>query len=238
MIKIQETIKHLIIVNVLFFAATALIQKFDLFELFTLHYFDHPKFRYWQFVTGIFMHAGIGHLFFNMLGLYFFGTPMIQLWGEKKFLFFYFSAGIGASLIFLLERKLEFNNTLSSLMNMGASKEEIYNLFNETKIYKDTALQTANSIYGTRLLGASGAIFGLLAAYAWYFPNAKIYLYFFIPVTVKYFIPIIIIADLISGLTGQPILSPVNTAYFAHVGGALIGLIIAIVWKKNQHRIY
>ncbi|WP_010134119.1 rhomboid family intramembrane serine protease [Ochrovirga pacifica] len=238
MIRLPETIKHLIIINVLFFVATMAIQNFDLFELFTLHYFEHPKFRIWQLITGIFMHGSISHLFFNMIGLYFLGTPMLQLWGKNRFLFFYLSAGIGASLIFLLERQLEFQNAMSELLAMGATKEELYGLFSDTKSFQNPIMETANRIYGTRLLGASGAIFGLLAAFGWYFPNAKIYLYFFIPITVKYFVPVVVLADLISGLTGVPILSPVNVAYFAHVAGAVIGLIIAYVWKKNQHRMY
>ncbi|NIJ45098.1 membrane associated rhomboid family serine protease [Wenyingzhuangia heitensis] len=236
--RIPEVIKHIIIINVLFFAATWGIKTIDLNELFNLHYWENPNFRAWQLVTGIFMHASIGHLFFNMLGLYFFGSPIVQLYGKNKFLFFYFSAGIGASLIYLFERQIEFTSVLNTLQNMGASKQEIYDLFSTTKRYADENLQTANSIYNMRLLGASGAIFGLLAAYGWNFPESEIYLYFVIKIKAKYFIPVIVLADLFSGLTGQPLLSPVNTAYFAHVGGAIIGLIIAIVWKKNQYRRY
>lgn len=235
--RIPDVIKHIIIVNILFFVAKIGIQTIDLNELFNLHYFENPNFRYWQLVTGIFMHADIGHLFFNMLGLYFFGMPLVQLYGKEKFLFFYFSAGIGASLIYLFERQFEFHGAVNALLKTGASKQEIYELFNPIKIYADETLQTANGIYNMRLLGASGAIFGLLAAFGWNFPNAKMFLIFLpIPIAAKYFIPVMVLADLFSGITGQPILSPVNTAYFAHVGGAIIGLIIAIIWKKNQFK--
>jgi len=234
--RIPETVKNLIIINVLFFAATMLIKHIDLSELFTLHYFEHPNFRVWQFVTGIFMHGSFTHLLFNMVGLYFLGTPLIDILGDKKFLFLYLSAGIGSSLIFMLIEQFEFNNALNQLLALGESKETIYNLFEDHKVYQNKILETANSVFRTRLLGASGAIFGLLAAFGWHYPNAKIYLYFFIPVTVKYFVPLIVIADLISGITGYPIISPVNTAYFAHVAGAIIGLIIAYFWKKNQFR--
>ncbi|MGY5351327.1 rhomboid family intramembrane serine protease [Wenyingzhuangia sp. IMCC45533] len=235
--KIPEIIKHIIIVNILFFVAKMGIKTVDLNELFNLHYFDNPNFRYWQLVTGIFMHADIGHLFFNMLGLYFFGSPLVQLFGKEKFLFFYFSAGIGASLIYLLERKFEFNGAMEALLKMGASKQEVYELFDPVKVYADEHLQTANQIYNMRLLGASGAVFGLLAAFGWNFPNSKMFLIFLpIPIAAKYFIPVMVLADLFSGITGQPLLSPVNTAYFAHVGGAIIGLIMAVIWKKNQFR--
>lgn len=236
--NLPEIIKHLIIINVLFFVAKMGLPNFDLNELFNLHYFENPNFRYWQLVTGIFMHDNFTHLLFNMVGLYFVGSPMAEVFGKNKFLFFYFSAGIGASLIYLLERSFEFSSAMSALETMGASKQEIYDLFSTTKRYADENLQTANEIYNMQLLGASGAIFGLLGAFAWYYPNTKVYLYFVIPVTTKYFVAIIIIADLISGLTGQPLISPSNTAYFAHVGGAIIGLLIAIVWKKNQYRTY
>lgn len=238
MIRVPDIIKHIIIINILFFVATISIQTIDLGAMFNLHYFDNPNFRPWQLVTSMFMHGSIGHIFFNMLGLYFFGTPIVQLWGKNKFLFFYFSAGIGASLIYILERHFEFTGAVDVLVNLGTSKQEIYDLFSDSKIYKNEQLQTANSIYYMQMLGASGAIFGLLTAYAWNFPNSEIYLYFVLPVKAKYFIPVIVIADLISGITGQPLLSPVNTAYFAHVGGAVIGLIMAIIWKKNQYRMY
>ena len=238
MSRVPDIIKHIIIINILFFVATISMQNIDLGAMFNLHYFDNPNFKPWQLVTSMFMHGSIGHIFFNMLALYFFGTPMVQVFGKNKFLFFYFSAGIGASLIYLLERHFEFTGAVNALINMGSSKQEIYELFSPSKIYQNEQLQTANSIYNMQMLGASGAIFGLLAGYAWYFPNSEIYLYFVLPVKAKYFIPVIVIADLISGLTGQPLLSPVNTAYFAHVGGAVIGLIMAYIWKKNQYRMY
>ena len=238
MIRIPDIIKHIIIINVLFFVATISMHNVDLNTMFNLHYFANPKFEYWQLVTSMFMHGSIGHLFFNMLGLYFFGSPMVDLWGKNKFLFFYFSAGIGGSLIYLLERHLEFTGAMDALMNMGSGKQEIIDLFTSNKIYSNEQLQTANGIYNMQMLGASGAIMGLLAAYGWNFPDSEIYLYFVIKLKAKYFIPIIVLADLFSGITGQPLLSPVNTAYFAHVGGALIGLIIAVIWKKNQYRTY
>jgi membrane associated rhomboid family serine protease len=238
MSRVPDIIKHIIIINILFFVATISMQNVDLGVMFNLHYFDNPAFKPWQLVTSMFMHGSIGHIFFNMLALYFFGTPMVQVFGKNKFLFFYFSAGIGASLIYLLERHFEFIGAVDALINMGSNKQEIYDLFSASKIYQNEQLQTANSIYNMQMLGASGAIFGLLSAYAWYFPNSEIYLYFVLPVKAKYFIPVIVIADLVSGITGQPLLSPVNTAYFAHVGGAVIGLIMAYIWKKNQYRMY
>lgn len=237
MIRVPDIIKHLIIINVIFFVASNSMKNIDLQALLNLHYYNSPNFRPWQLVTSLFMHANIGHIFSNMLGLYFFGSPMVQLWGRNKFLFFYFSAGVGASLIYMGYQYFEFESIISSLQNLGIPKDYLMETFKSSKYLADYPIsEKASEIYIGSLLGASGALFGLLAAYGWYFPNSEIYLYFVLPIKAKIFIPVIVIADLISGITGQPLLSPVNTAYFAHVGGALIGLVMAIIWKKNIFR--
>lgn len=239
MIQISDTVKHLIIINVLFFAASWFLPQFHLDDLLNLHYWENPMFQPWQLATSMFMHGGITHLLFNMMGLYFFGTPLEQMWGKQKFLFFYFSAGIGASLIYMATQHFEFVTAMNQMYELGATKAEVFELFNINKIYSNEHLQQANGVFNIQMLGASGAIFGLLAAFGWNFPDAKMFLIFLpVPIAAKYFIPVLVLADLFSGLTGQPILSPVNTAYFAHVGGALIGFIIAYIWKKNQHRTF
>ena len=98
---ITETVKHLLIINVIFFVAS--ISLGDLvYDLFALHYPSNPKFKIWQPLTHMFMHGDIGHIFFNMFGLYMFGTPIEQMWGRKKFIFFYLSTGFGAAAFQLL----------------------------------------------------------------------------------------------------------------------------------------
>lgn len=241
MIAITNTVKHLIIINVLFFIAKYSIPQYNLDTLFDLHYFSNPNFKYWQLVTSIFMHADIGHLFFNMLGLYFFGTALEQLWGRDKFLFFYFSAGIGSSLIYQAYNFYQFESAVQNILTYTSevNKIDLLNLFKNSQYINNPATNEASinaiQIFNTPMLGASGAIFGLLAAFGWNFPDAKMFLIFLpIPIAAKYFIPVLVLGDLYSGITGHPIFSPVNTAYFAHVGGALIGLMIAIIWKKKS----
>jgi membrane associated rhomboid family serine protease len=182
----------------------------------------------------MFMHASFSHILFNMYGLWAFGSPLEQMWGRKKFLFFYFSAGLGAGLIYTLVNYYQFNAALETLVNSGISQNEIFELMNPTKMYQNTDLQKMNQLYNTPAVGASGAVYGVLAAFGLYFKDAKLALIFLpIPIAAKYFIPVMIFGDLFFGMTKY---SVGNIAHFAHIGGALIGFIIAYAWKKNQFK--
>ncbi|CAM1372048.1 Rhomboid family intramembrane serine protease [Tenacibaculum litopenaei] len=197
--RLTDAIKHLIFVNVLLFLATYVLPNMHdiMLELFALFNIGNPYFQPWQFVTHMFMHGDFAHILFNMYGLWAFGSVLEQMWGSKKFLFFYFSAGIGAALIYTLVNYLSGNPPSVAV-------------------------------------GASGAIYGVLVAFAMSFPNAKLALIFFpVPIAAKYFIPIMLLGDLFFGVTKYSI---GNVAHFAHLGGALIGFLIAWYWKQNQFR--
>jgi membrane associated rhomboid family serine protease len=169
-----------------------------------------------------------------MYGLWAFGTPLEQLWGRNKFLFFYFSAGIGAGLIYTLVNYYQFNGAFEKLIELGSTKSEIMELMNPTLVYKNEYLQTVNSLYTTPAVGASGAIYGVLVAFGLYFKDAKLALIFFpVPIAAKYFIPVMILGDLFFGMTKY---SVGNIAHFAHIGGALIGFIVAYYWKRNHFK--
>ena len=171
-----------------------------------------------------------------MYGLWAFGTPLEQMWGKKKFIFFYFSAGIGAGIIYTLVNYYQFNTAFEKLIELGSSKAEIMKLMNPTLIYQNEYLQTVNSLYNTPALGASGAVYGILVAFGMYFKDAKLALIFFpVPIAAKYFIPFIILGDLFFGMTKY---SVGNIAHFAHIGGAIVGFIIAWYWKKNQFKVF
>lgn len=238
MIRITDTVKHLIIINVLLY----LIAKFvypPLQDLFALHFPQNPNFGIWQYVTSMFMHSQhlLMHIAFNMLALWMFGSPLEQIWGRNKFLFFYFSAGIGAGIIYTLVNYYQFNSALNELIGEGATKAEILDLMDVTKMYHNEALQKVNEIYSVPAVGASGAIYGVLVAFGMKFPDAKLALIFFpVPIAAKYFIPALIAMDLLSGVTGFSIFGAGNVAHFAHVGGALVGFIIAWYWKRNQFK--
>lgn len=160
--------------------------------------------------------------------------PWSKCGEKKKFLFFYFSTGIGASIIYTLVNYYQFNNAFEKLIELGATKMEIINLMNPTYIYNDETLQTVNALYNTSALGASGAVYGVLVAFGLYFKEAKLALIFFpFPIAAKYFIPLLLLGDVFFGMTRY---SVGNIAHFAHIGGALVGFIIAWYWKNNQFK--
>lgn len=237
--KLTNAIKHLIIINVIMYFAPQLL-KLDLTNIFALHYPQNEHFGVWQYVTHTFMHGSTMHLIFNMYALWAFGTPLEQMWGRNKFLFFYFSAGIGAGLIYTLVNYYQFSGIYEQIAALGISPSEIQNILN-TGQYNDTLITLSNkimsefySLYHTPAVGASGAVYGILVAFGLAFPNAKLALIFFpVPVAAKYFIPLMIFGDLFFGVTKYSI---GNVAHFAHIGGAIIGFIIAWYWKKNQFK--
>ncbi|MCL7753435.1 rhomboid family intramembrane serine protease [Polaribacter sp. Z022] len=239
--KLTEAIKHLIIINVILFVAPQLL-KLDFSNVLALHYPKNEHFGFWQYVTHMFMHGSFGHILFNMYGLWAFGTPLEQMWGKNKFIFFYFSAGIGAGLIYTLANYYQFNGIYEQLLDFGLSNAEIQNILNVGS-YNDSRITISNeemikfySLYHTPAVGASGAVYGILVAFGMYFKDAKLALIFFpVPIAAKYFIPVILLGDIFFGMTKYSI---GNVAHFAHIGGALIGFIIAWYWKKNQFKVH
>ncbi len=238
--RLTTAIKHLIIINVILFFAPKLIGM-DLTRILALYFPKNEYFGFWQYISHMFMHGSEFHLLFNMYGLWAFGTPLEQMWGKNKFIFFYFSAGIGAGLIYSLVNYYQFNGFYEQLINSGLTTSNIQSILDTGK-YNAEIIQLTNkemsefySLYHTPAVGASGAVYGILVAFGLAFPNAKLALIFFpVPIAAKYFIPLMILGDLFFGVTKYSI---GNVAHFAHVGGAIIGFIIAWYWKKNQFKI-
>jgi len=238
--KITDTVKHLIILNVIFFAANSLLGV-NLGNWLALYFPKNEHFGVWQFVSHMFMHGSFMHILFNMYALWAFGSPLEQMWGRNKFLFFYFSAGIGAGLIYTAVNYFQFNNIFNELISAGISNTEIQTLLETGRYNTDILNQISEKrltdlyqIYNTPAVGASGAIYGVLVAFGMSFPNAKLALIFFpVPVAAKYFIPVLIALDLFSGVTGFSLFGG-GIAHFAHVGGALIGFIMMQYWKRTQ----
>ena len=235
---ITETVKHLLIINVIFFVAS--ISLGDLFyDLFALHYPSNPKFKIWQPLTHMFMHGDIGHIFFNMFGLYMFGTPIEQMWGRKKFIFFYLSTGFGAAAFQLLLYYFQINQVSNVLLAEGLTGNQITAFFQTSDLPYDIVerigrekLLSGLSAFNGVMVGASGALYGILVAFAFLFPNARLMLLFPpIPVKAKILVPVLILSDLFFGFTSYSI-GPI--AHFAHVGGAITGLVMLWYWKKNQ----
>ena len=209
--KLTPLTRNIIILNVLFYVASNFFMYPKLYEIFSVYYIGSPFFKAWQIITHMFMHApmgsgvGLTHIIFNMLTLMIFGPVLEQVLGDRKYITLYFLSGIGAY-----------------ALNCG------WNYFEITQ-GADLA-----EIYSIPMMGASGAIFGVVAAFSTMFPDAKLFFMFIpFPVKAKYLFPGIIIISLYLGFSG----SMSGVAHFAHIGGAVIGYILAKRWKNDQYRI-
>ncbi|WOD42717.1 rhomboid family intramembrane serine protease [Hwangdonia lutea] len=273
MMRISDTVKHLLIINVLMFIGTIFIGNGILFyDLFAMHFPTNEAFQPWQIITHMFMHGGadlnnlsVMHILFNMFALWMFGTPVEQVLGSKRFLFIYISAGLGAVALQVGYYYFDYYSALSGIADLNMNSDMIRKIVSidategpyikgeilsrqmmpilaeynfNANLITDGAFRSLfdmNVIARNTMVGASGCIMGILAAFGMMNPNAELMLIFLpIPIKAKYFIPGIIILDLISGITGQSFFSPSNTAHFAHVGGALTGFLIMWYWKKTQ----
>ncbi|MBS1730492.1 MAG: rhomboid family intramembrane serine protease [Bacteroidetes bacterium] len=241
-------IKNLLIINVLVFLAQITIGKNTTFleDTFALHTWQSPLFRPWQFITHMFMHGGWDHLFFNMFALWMFGSVLENLWGPKKFLTFYLVCGLGAALCHMGVLYFETQHFIDQYNALNPSSPtyvgDMTNFIVQNNIYNGLPSQFSNNIpgfaqflYEQRLneatLGASGAIFGCLAAFGFLFPNTYIYLYFFIPVKAKWFVLFYAAFELYMTIQKS---AGDNVAHVAHLGGALFGIILVYYWKKNN----
>jgi len=265
MMNMTETVKQLIIMNVLFFVGTMALGDFNpdnpAYRILALYYPENNNFELWQPITHMFMHGGFMHIAFNMFALYSFGSALEHFWGGKKFLFFYISCGLGAALLHTTINYIQIHSLLDSVSSLNLSESELQLILNAD--YKSlfdsnghltgniaTILSKANctqeqfnilaeasGISKSTAVGASGAIYGLLTAFAFMFPNAELALMFIpVPIKAKYFVPGILAIDLFLGLKGSSIFGSGGTgvAHFAHIGGAVTGFLMMWYWKKNQ----
>ena len=213
---LPPVVKHLLIINVLLYLATFTMNRFqiDLTDYLGLHFFKASDFRAYQLITYMFMHGNFEHLFFNMFALWMFGNTLENIWGSKRFLWFYMLCGIGAGLCQEVVQYIQYTTTLAQYdsVNLGGGQ----------------VISMANYLNMLNTVGASGAIYGLLLAFGMMFPNSMIYLYFFVPIKAKWFVIGYAVIELVSGFIGGG-----NVAHFAHLGGMLFGLILILVWKKK-----
>jgi membrane associated rhomboid family serine protease len=263
MMNITPVVKQLLIINVLFFIGSYFVPV--AYDFFALYYPQSDDFRIWQFVTHMFMHApfpNFAHILFNMFALYSFGSALEHFWGGKKFLFFYISCGLGAALLHTGVNYFEIQSLLSEVASLNLSTSEIHLLLNAdysslfdakgqmiagevntilenvncTQQQFNTIVQASMVSKGT-VVGASGAIYGLLVAFAFMMPNAELALLFIpVPIKAKYFVPGILAVDLFLGFKGSSIFGAGSTgiAHFAHIGGAITGFLMMWFWKKNE----
>jgi len=246
--RITDTVKTLLIANILFFVGTLLfgsdLQNNAAFNFLALYYPENPNFEYWQLITHMFMHGGLTHILFNMFALFIFGSVLEMYLGQQRFLFLYFSSGLGAAGLQILFSYLGFHDAYSKIIELGLSPDQIERLIEKSmqagvypynNLVPNELIKQLIDNYSTPMVGASGAIFGVLAAFAVVYPNMPLYIIFIpIPIKAKYLIGGYFVLNVYSAVTGSSIAGPSNTAYWAHIGGAVIGFITMWVWKRNQ----
>ncbi|MDF2551679.1 MAG: rhomboid family intrarane serine protease [Chryseobacterium sp.] len=239
--NIPPITRNIIIINVVVFITSFFLPQLN--NLFAAYYPFSPNFKSWQVITHMFMHGGVMHILFNMFTLFSFGPVLEQALGEKKYLILYFLSGLGAFFLFNLWNFVEVQQLVSGLENLGLNASEIYaksaiDYSGDLKISATTAegQELSQKLYmalRTPMVGASGAIFGVIAAFATLYPDAKIGIMFIpIPVKVKYVLPIVVIGSIYLGISGNG----GGIAHLAHVGGAIVGFILARIWRKHLYR--
>lgn len=241
---ITEVVKNLIIINVLFFIATDVVDVFmtspvkapfsSLKDMLGLHYFqNNVTFRPFQLVTSMFTHGGIMHFAFNMMTLFFLGPMIENRLGAKRFLLLYLISGLGASVLHTLGNYTEVASLTSQVTpeNLEIVKEKGYQVLQNGQYFNNPALQSLNLVYNNLAVGASGCISGVIMALGMLFPNVQLYLMFIpAPIKAKYIALGSVVISLIFGIlnfSSDPI------AHFAHLGGLLTGYIILRIWKEG-----
>jgi len=212
--------KNLIIINVLFFLGGIVAPRYGL-ELSTylgLHFFMADNFNPAQLISYMFMHGSLTHLFFNMFAVWMFGRILEQIWGPKRFLFYYIACGIGAGLVQELVQYIQYAVELSAYdkVDMGEG------LILPMKQY----LNMMNTV------GASGAVYAILLAFGMLFPNEKMFIIPFpFPIKAKYFVAGYAVIELMEGIANNP---TDNVAHFAHLGGMIFGFLLIIYWRRKN----
>lgn len=205
---LPTVVKNLLIINGIFLLADTVLTNqlgLSINQMLGLYFPLSDKFAPYQFITHLFLHGNFLHLFSNMFALWMFGAVLENHWGPKRFLVYYFATGLGAAVIHLLWN------------------------------YYDLTTNPYSNALNSYVVGASGAVFGVLLAFGMMFPNTLIYIFFAIPIKAKYFVIIYGLLELYSGLSNNP---ADNTAHFAHLGGMLFGFFLIKYWKSKDRQYF
>lgn len=236
-------VKNIIVINVLFWLASLKFPFLD--NYLGMHYWASSEFNIFQLVSYLFMHADFNHLFFNMFAVFMFGVVIERVWGSKRFLLYYLVTGIGAAIVQQIVWAIEYQSLISALMSgnveqLIGQENTLRRFFSYHSIELLSALdmnQMGNKIANSLVtIGASGAVFGILLAFGWLFPEARLMMIFIpIPIKARIFVALYAIAELFLGVAK---LSNDNVAHFAHLGGMIFGAILILYWKKKGKLFY
>lgn len=215
-------IKNLIIINALVWLAQITVGRdlISIEDLFALHHFSSPYYHFWQFITYMFLHSSESffHILFNMFALWMFGSTLENLWGPARFLAFYIVCGLGAGITQALALTYDISQYNAAYELGQISVDQLYMLIN------------------VPTLGASGAVMGIFAAFAYTFPNSQmIILPIPFPIKAKWALLGLAVLDILGGLSSES----TGIAHFAHLGGAAVGIVIVLIWnRKNRNHFY
>ena len=220
--NIPVVTKNLLLVNIIAFVATWILQLrgLDLNDLLGLHFFMAADFQVWQLLTYMFLHSGFTHILFNMFALWMFGVVIENVWGPKKFLFYYISCGVGAGIMQEIAQFFSFYFTISA-QDPTVGFGELFAIGH----------QLSTQLNGWTTIGASGAVYAILLAFGMIFPNERIFIFPLpIPIKAKWFVMFYVAIDLFSAMSS----SGDNVAHMAHLGGMLFGYLMIRYWN-NHH---
>lgn len=232
--RISPVTKNLVIINVLVWLFMAVVpsSRVSIDSYLALHYFTSPGFNVAQLVTYMFIHSGFTHMFLNMFALLMFGSVIENALGSKRFLLYYISCGIGAALI----QEGVFGLMIAKYSNMfsPADYQDIitrgFEALKQNMNFTDPSAAKLNDLVNTPMVGASGAVYGVLLAFGVLFPSQPIYLMFIpIPIKAKWMVVGYVVIELVCGVGGYAS----SVAHFAHLGGMLIGFLMIMYWKKH-----
>lgn len=225
--RVTEMVKHLLIINVLVFFLLQALSP-DLVKIGMLHYWEHPGFQPFQLVTSFFMHTGFFHLFFNMLMLFFLGVAVEDTLGPKRFLLLYLVAGFGANILNVIFSHFQVHNLMADLTPeqvgyaMGTIPMNVDDITGKT-------IELAKT-WNTVALGASGATYGVMFAFAALFPERQIQLLIPpIPVKAKYLVLFLATMEFLNEVQRNP----TGIGHFVHLSGAVIAIVMIIFWRKR-----
>jgi membrane associated rhomboid family serine protease len=246
--NIPQVTKNLMILNVLFFLVTLFLESkgINLRTILGAHYLNSPDFQPYQAITHMFIHENFLHILMNMWLFVMLGGHLERLWGPKRFFIFYILCGLGAFIlhngigvyqIYELRHSLSMNYPMESIDNIirntsdANTVDALNSYFNEKQLASGEGIQRYFDLTRVTMFGASGAVFGVLAAFAILFPNMEFLLYFAIPVKAKYLFGAYILLEIYLSFKNSP---TDQVAHLAHLVGAIVGAIMVLYWRKTD----
>lgn len=244
--NMPPVVKNLLILNVIMFIVTSLgeMQGIPMTSMLGGYVFNSPLFEPYQMVSHFFMHGDLFHIFFNMFALVIFGSALEQVWGPKRFFIFYVATAFGAFVLHQLVGYLELSSIRSQLVELGYDinrvNTHILEAVRANPNYRvpmnNALLQSYADGVTVPVIGASGAVYGVLVGFGYLFPNTQLMLLFPpIPIKAKWLVIIMVGIALFNSIQSNP---GDNIAHLAHLGGALVGFIIVFFWQKNKRKFY